>query len=259
MNLFWGRRFLQNFYFLLNWFALRGMNYGGGSSFEESGEINALARIANQFKGVRFVMFDVGANVGHYASLAASVVEKLGNHAFIYSFEPARATFLELEKNTASLKNVRRFNLAFHNKTENLILYSDTRLSGLASVYERNLSFVSAQMSLKEEVQAIRLDDFCASHAISRINFLKLDVEGNELKVLEGAGELLKKGLIDNIQFEFGGANIDSRTYFKDFYYLLKSRYDIYRILPKNLEPISNYNERLEIFFTVNYLAKLKT
>jgi FkbM family methyltransferase len=258
LNIVWGRRFLQKFYFLLNWFSLKAMNYGGGSSFQESGEINALSQAVRGLKAQKFVMFDVGANVGNYAKAVQKIFSDYSVNSTIYCFEPSLITFEELEKNTKELQNIQRFNLALHNKTENLTLYSDQRLSGLASVYERNLDFLKTQMSKKESVQGVRLDDFCKSHDIDHINFLKLDVEGNELKVLEGAGAMLKTKVIDNIQFEFGGANIDSRTYFKDFYYLLKDNYNIFRILPNALESIKAYNERLEIFFTVNYLAILK-
>ena len=50
------------------------------------------------------------------------------------------------------------------------------------------------------------------------IDLLKLDVEGNELLALKGLSDSIE--YIKIIQFEFGGSNIDSRTYFQDFYYL---------------------------------------
>ena len=45
---------------------------------------------------------------------------------------------------------------------------------------------------------------------------MKIDVEGHELDVLKGFGELIKK--VRLIQFEFGGTNIDSKTYLRDFW-----------------------------------------
>lgn len=78
------------------------------------------------------------------------------------------------------------------------------------------------------------------------------------LKVLKGAKDLIGKNSIDFIQFEFGGANIDSRTYFQDFYYLLTPYYKIYRILKDGLIAIDAYKEIYEIFLTTNFLAILK-
>ena len=63
---------------------------------------------------------------------------------------------------------------------------------------------------------------------------------------------------IDFIQFEFGGCNIDSRTYFQDFFYHLQDNYKIYRILEDNIYELQTYKETYEIFITVNYLAVIK-
>ena len=60
---------------------------------------------------------------------------------------------------------------------------------------------------------------------------------------------------IDAIQFEFGGCNIDSRTFFQDFFYLLKDHYKIYRVLKDGLLEMPIYKETYEIFITINYLA----
>jgi hypothetical protein len=75
---------------------------------------------------------------------------------------------------------------------------------------------------------------------------------------LNGANQMLQLGKIDFIQFEFGGCNIDSRTFFRDFYHLLNEKYKIYRILKNDLIEINQYSEMNEIFITTNYLAELR-
>lgn len=52
------------------------------------------------------------------------------------------------------------------------------------------------------EVEAITLDSFCKDNHISRIDYLKLDVEGAEVFALEGSLELLKNRAIRYLQFE---------------------------------------------------------
>ena len=99
---------------------------------------------------------------------------------------------------------------------------------------------------------------FCADNNIDHIHFLKIDVEVHELAVLEGAKAMIGGGKIDFIQFEFGGCDIDSRTFFQDFWYLLHDNYDIYRIFPKSLDKIDLYDETMEIFVCSNYLAVRK-
>lgn len=97
------------------------------------------------------------------------------------------------------------------------------------------------------------MDDFCREANISHIHFLKLDVEGNEYKLLENSAEMLN-GKIDYIQIEFGGANIDARTYFRDFWELLDGDYRFFRILRDGMVEIEKYSERLEQFACTNYL-----
>lgn len=67
---------------------------------------------------------------------------------------------------------------------------------------------------------------------------------------------MIDSGNIDFIQFEFGGCNIDSRTYFQDFYYFLKDNYDIYRIVKNGLRKIDRYSETCEVFLNSNYIAE---
>ena len=83
-------------------------------------------------------------------------------------------------------------------------------------------------------------------------------IEGHELKALKGAARMINEKKVDVIQFEFGGCNIDSRTYFQDFFYLLKDNFTIYRILRDGLLEMPTYQETHEIFITINYLAVKK-
>ena len=69
---------------------------------------------------------------------------------------------------------------------------------------------------------------------------------------------MINSGKIDFIQFEFGGTDIDSRVFFRDFYYLLKDRYDLYRIVKDGLYKIEGYTEIYENFMSAMYMAKRK-
>ena len=72
--------------------------------------------------------------------------------------------------------------------------------------------------------------------------------------MLKGLGAAISAK--NNIQFEFGGCNIGTRTYFQDFWYFFKSHHFIlYRITPIGAEPINQYKESEEYFSTTNYVA----
>jgi len=249
-----GKLRFQAMFELLHKFSLVGMNMASDGSIENSGEKNVLKYIDKKFKSNNdLVLFDVGANIGSYSGL---LKDFFSDQAVIYAFEPSKKTFDKLESNVINLKNIKIFNYGFGDQDYNSILYSDGNESGFASLYNRRLNHFNIELKQKEEVTIKTVDNFCANNGVSHINFLKIDVEGNELKVLQGAKKMIDSGNIDFIQFEFGGCNIDSRTYFQDFYYLLKDNYKIYRIVKDGLRPIYRYSETCEIFLNSNYLAE---
>ena len=75
---------------------------------------------------------------------------------------------------------------------------------------------------MKHLVSLDTVDRYCEAHGVSRIDLLKCDVEGRELDVFHGVSRIFAAGLIGMATFEFGGGNIDTRTYFQDFLYLFE-------------------------------------
>ena len=90
---------------------------------------------------------------------------------------------------------------------------------------------------------------------IPRINFLKIDIEGHELFAFKGFGRYLNSKFITAIQFEYGGANLDSHTSLMEIYDLLeKGGFEIFKIKPKYLER-RKYHPHMENFVYANYIA----
>lgn len=230
--------------------ALAGRNFGP-SEVGKSGELAALHRMRTATP-VADVIFDVGANVGEWTMNAA----RHWPRARIHAFEPSADTFAKLEAATAGM-GVTCVRSAVSDRSGQVQLHAVPGLPGLSSLHERDLSTHGMEMTATEDVDAITLDEYCEAHNISAIDVLKLDVEGHELTALRGARSLLEAGRIKFIQFEFGGTNIDSRTYLRDFVDLLGDDFQIYRLLADGVE-LLHYSEREEIFVTTNYLAELR-
>ena len=252
-----GRRFAQSTFEHLHRIALAGMNIGDApGNVETSGEDRILADLARQVNGRRpIVVFDVGANVGDYAQ---QVLSHLGGTVVLHVFEPSAVAFASLEKRFGSQRNAILHNIGLGSIEGDQPFYGPAEGSPLSSVHHRRLDHFGIEMKALGTVRMRTLDSFCSDLGLEHINLLKLDVEGNEFEVLRGAGWLLANSRIERIQFEFGGSNIDSRTFLQDFFYLLNERYRLFRIIRDGLWPIEPYRETHEIFVTWNVLAVLR-
>ncbi len=247
-NVYGKKQFYEMWYELFK-DSLKGMNIGLGGSLETSGEENVLRMLNRGGDKEKYTVFDVGANVGNYTQL---VINNVPN-AQIHCFEPSASTYAKLCERI-QYENVKINNFGLSDAITEATLYYDKENSGLASLYNRQLDYFGIDFGLREMVSLDTLDHYCEVNDINKIDFLKMDIEGHELKALNGAQNMLAEKRIDNIQIEFGGCNIDSRTYFRDFWNLLSADFFVYRILSDGLREIPKYGERLECFITTNYL-----
>jgi FkbM family methyltransferase len=226
---------------------------GSGGNVENSGEKSILKSL----KALRqdgYCLFDVGANKGDFTKIILDFFNN--NDIEVHSFEPSKATFELLSNNIKSDKVILN-NKGFGKKAGVFPFYTDAPGSGIASLTKRKLDYLGVDFEYSEDVSIDTLDNYCLTNNIKNIDLLKLDVEGHELDVLEGSKETLKRRIIKMISFEFGGCNIDTRTFLRDFYYLLNEfSFLLYRVTPSGyFYLIDNYSEKLELFRTTNFLA----
>lgn len=231
--------------------ALAGLNIGIDGGTDHSGERAAIKSVLRSVSGTP-TLLDVGANKGDYT---AELLNATASRATIHCFEPSQTASRTLRHRFGSHPAVTIHNVGLSDRDESTELYADQPGSPLGSVLARHLQHVALSLRPVETIELRRLDRVVRDLGISRIDLLKLDVEGLELAALHGAGELLTNGCVRNIQFEFGGCNIDSRTFFRDFWELLSPNYRLYRVVFDGLAPIERYDERLEQFVTTNYIA----
>lgn len=248
------KKFLFPFYQKIFKLTLRGMGVLNYENDKVTGEDFFLRRL---FKGdSEYVVLDVGANVGRYANK----IKSISPSAKIYAFEPNKEAF-KLLRYEALKYGYFVFNLACGEAEGLAKLYyyaGKQNDSEYSSLYKEAIDKISSDSLIRQDVEITTIDQFVKKNGIIKINLLKIDTEGNELKVILGAKESIQKGMIEIIQFEFNEMNIISRVFFKDFSEQL-SNYEFYRLLPDGLIKLCPYKPLLcEIFAFQNIVAIYK-
>lgn len=199
------------------------------------------------------ILFDIGANQGQFLSVLANTFSS----SKIYSFEPNPHSFEGLKKVKMSFSNSNCFPIGFGKEKGKFSLFTskDDLSAQRASLNKDAVSFLQkGDKMVNILVEIDTLDSFCEENNIEFIDFLKIDVEGNELNVLLGASKLLSQNKINIIQFEFNGMNVSTRTFLKDFYDLLEG-YSFFRLGSCSLIPLGKYSSENEIFSYQNIIA----
>lgn len=250
--------FARSFFYRFNRFlylaSLRSMGMLNSWSSYWSGEKGWVSSYLTKLKEP--VVFDIGANIGMYSIM----VKNANSNAKVYAFEPHPITFKSLKENLKPY-GCECVNVAVGEEQGSLELYDYASNDGSshASLYKEVIEGLLNQDSVSHTVDVISIKDFLEEKKIDSIDLLKIDTEGNELKILSACKHLFASKKVKAIHFEITITNIISRSSFKDFWDLL-SAYNLYRMLPggkllqiKNYEPIF-----CEIYAYQNIVALLK-
>jgi len=193
------------------------------------------------------VVFDVGAHKGAYVEAALRVVD---GRLRAFSFEPQNACFEILRARYASDPRVSLHKTAISRKVGAAELFFREQGESVASLCRQGDAQTKAQ-----KVSVTTIDQFCDENGVTRIHFLKIDTEGQEMEVLQGASRMIQEGRIDFIQFEFGDTFLHTPYHFVDIWDYLSDRYVIYRILRRGLAELKRYSHDLEIYKNANFVS----
>lgn len=182
------------------------------------------------------VVIDAGANIGCYAY---AFLNKIGANGFLYAFEPADESFECLEHNLKSFNNVELFNSALSFKEGYCTVVRENNNVGMNYVIESKKS------------DTIKVNTIDNLH-LSKLDFIKIDVEGDELNVLIGANTTINK-LKPTMYIEInshtlrrkGLTKLDIFNWLDKHNYSYKNIYDGQGFNDEQFDIIAIHNEKL--------------
>ena len=139
------------------------------------------------------VVFDVGANFGPYTVLFSNMA---GPSGAVHAFEPSPPTFAALEQNVAKTRPrgpVRLNHCALGCSAGQSAFFAPAGDPGQASLKKHSAGSWKDGAVQEMQVRIATLDHYAAEAKLSKLDFLKIDVEGAELLMLQGGMETLRR------------------------------------------------------------------
>jgi FkbM family methyltransferase len=218
---------------------LRAKGYNNSQNFKTSGEEFFFKNILSVINPK--VCLDIGANVGEYTR---ALLELTG--AKVYSFEPLSEPF----KIVADLKisfgdRIVPINKGVGAKNEYLNIYFNKDVSAHASFSKDVQAVPYLKNNSIDFIEVVTLDSFFENFDELEIDFIKIDTEGFEWEVLQGAKNILEKYKPKIIQIEFNWHQLFRAHTLYKFSEILNN-YNLYQLLPNGViqrdpkDPYSN-------------------
>jgi len=186
-------------------------------------------------------VFDIGA---HKAGYLYFMQKQVGEYGKVFAFEPQSCLFNYIKKLKALLnwQNVTIEHLALSDTAVKTILFipakkgTNASSPGATIIADKN----RADFGLKEEVNTETLDAYCIRNNVQP-DFLKIDVEGNELKIFQGGLAIITK-FKPKIYVEIEARHIGREQATKTFDYLQNIGYKGYFLHGTSHIPMSDFS-----------------
>lgn len=189
---------------------------------------DALFFYKNKFSNSNGPIFDIGCNAGSFVK----VLQQFNIQSNIHCFEPHPVIH---EKTKTVYPYIHMNNYCLGNINGNIDIYIPQWSVGLSSIINRPVFSNINQEINKINVECKTLDTYCKENKIDMIDFVKIDVEGAEKCIFEGAIELLQKKKIKCGIFEVGQTLYDANTHENEICDMLMSYgYMINKNISKN-------------------------
>ncbi|MFQ3599368.1 MAG: FkbM family methyltransferase, partial [Chloroherpetonaceae bacterium] len=192
------------------------------------------------------IYFDVGSNVGFYA---LNFAKQSGRNGKVYAFEPDPKTYQKLRKNI-ELNHfneiIESFDTAVAEVSGEKIFYISSKES---SAWGTTIQEGKERAIESLSVKTISLDEFVSEKGIKEINFMKVDVEGGEFELMQGAKNVFKSKAVKKLFIECSGPSLSIRGKTLNEYLSLFEQVDY--------KPVDKYQHLIEKMKVGNLYKKM--
>jgi len=202
------------------------------------------------------VVIDVGANIGSMTFRFATMAPK----GHVYAFEPTDYAYAKLMKNislnpqfASRITPVQRF-LADHNRLKHeMQAYASWKVDGNATDPH---PLHGGLLKPANAIPAVTLDRFCIENEIQRVDLIKIDTDGHEYKVLQGARNTVKKYL-PYVIFEIGAYVLkEQQLEYKQFQdYFDNFKYSLLNAKNGQKITVENFSNQIPLRATTDIIA----
>ena len=194
---------------------------------------------------------DIGSNIGYFSLLASILVKMNGR---VIAFEPIKKLYKQIKfsKKINSYNNIKIYNFGLSDKNIKEKIYIQEKNIASSSIYKKNILnfsffrgfifkklFETKNLIKFENIVLKKLDNLIKC----KVDFIKIDVEGEEYPALLGMKQILKK-YKPKLIIEINNFVLKKNYSVKIYEFLYKLKYDIY----------FNYNLKKKI--TINDFKK---
>ena len=197
--------------------------------------------IIKNLKTKKPVIFDVGCFIGNFSRNLKKKLNLKNKNFYLFDANP-----------NLKIKDFKYNNLVFSDKIQKRNFYlneffpsSGSSLKGdtkndLNWNYTRKLITLSPNKGFKIlKVKTNTIDNFCKNNKVTKIDILKIDVEGSELEVLKGSKKILDKTKIIQVEILQNKKNFNK---IKKKITILLKKYNFHKISEKNIYSVSLFS-----------------
>jgi FkbM family methyltransferase len=205
-------------------------------------DFNEKKYLKKTFKNKKITFIDIGTNYGLFYSKISKI------------FRIKRALLIDpLPKLKNKLSNICILNLGVTNK-KCLKIFYEHKISSQSSFYKRNNKLkIISKIKAKKLIKCDKLDNIINNYKIKFIDLLKIDAQHEELNVLKGSRNILKKKLIKMIKIEINLISFyknKKNNFFEIISLLKKYKYNLSTI--SKIKYIDNEVALIDAYFKRN-------